>query len=184
MGRNRVIDRDKVLDAAEQVVAGQGAAGLTFEAVARAAGITKGGVQSCFGTKDALIEAIFNRWGRSYDQVYDRMVARDSSGLGRVQAHVVASSRSDKLANAKSASLTVALALAGEHAADLRAWYRSRIEGLDLSDPASRRALCRFLAVEGAFMLRYLELLDLTDEEWDGIFNDLSAGDPLGTAGE
>ena len=54
-GRPRSIDRDKVLDAAEGIVAAEGAAGLTFDAVARAAGITKGGVQYCFGTKDKLI---------------------------------------------------------------------------------------------------------------------------------
>lgn len=45
-GRPRTIDRDKVLDAAEAIVSRVGASGLTFEAVARAAGITKGGVQS------------------------------------------------------------------------------------------------------------------------------------------
>ena len=61
-GRPRSIDRDKVLDAAEGIVAAEGAAGLTFDAVARAAGITKGGVQYCFGTKDKLIEAMIDRW--------------------------------------------------------------------------------------------------------------------------
>lgn len=63
MGRQRSIDRDKVLDAAEEIVATQGAAGLTIDAVAKAMGISKGGVQYCFGSKDALIDAMFDRWG-------------------------------------------------------------------------------------------------------------------------
>lgn len=57
MGRQRSIDRDKVLDIAEEIVATQGAAGLTIDAVAKAMGISKGGVQYCFGSKDALIDA-------------------------------------------------------------------------------------------------------------------------------
>ncbi|MGQ3294545.1 MAG: TetR/AcrR family transcriptional regulator, partial [Shinella sp.] len=60
-GRPRSIDRDKVLDAAESIVVESGAAGLSFEAVARAAGITKGGVQYCFGTKENLIRAMIER---------------------------------------------------------------------------------------------------------------------------
>lgn len=63
MGRQRSIDRDKVLDTAEEIVATQGAAGLTIDAVAKAMGISKGGVQYCFGSKDALIDAMFDRWG-------------------------------------------------------------------------------------------------------------------------
>src|SRR5690606_31627342 len=54
-GRPRTIDRDKVLDAAEAVVMRAGAAGLTIDAVAREAGITKGGVQYAFGSKENLI---------------------------------------------------------------------------------------------------------------------------------
>ncbi|CAI1250325.1 transcriptional repressor BetI [Serratia liquefaciens] len=59
MGRQRSIDRDKVLDVAEEIVATQGAAGLTIDSVARAMGISKGGVQYCFGSKDAMIDAMF-----------------------------------------------------------------------------------------------------------------------------
>lgn len=63
MGRQRTIDRDKVLDAAENIVLNQGAAALTIDAVAKSMGISKGGVQYCFGNKDALIDAMFERWG-------------------------------------------------------------------------------------------------------------------------
>ncbi|SQI41513.1 Uncharacterised protein [Serratia plymuthica] len=41
MGRQRSIDRDKVLDAAEEIVANQGAAGLTIDSVAKAMGSPK-----------------------------------------------------------------------------------------------------------------------------------------------
>ena len=85
MGRRRTIDRDQLLDAAEAVIAREGAAGLTIDAVAKEMGITKGGVQYCFGTKDALIDAIFERINFSpvpngdLDKLSGR-VARDSVG--------------------------------------------------------------------------------------------------------
>lgn len=62
MGRQRIIDREKVLEAAEEIVINQGATALTIDAVAKAMGISKGGVQYCFGNKDALIDAMFERW--------------------------------------------------------------------------------------------------------------------------
>lgn len=66
-GRPRRIDRDKVLDAAEALVLRAGAAALSFDAVAREAGITKGGVQYAFGTRDKLIRAMLTRWGAAFD---------------------------------------------------------------------------------------------------------------------
>ena len=67
VGRPRSIDRDKVLDAAEALVTEKGAAELSFESVARAAGITKSGVQYCFGTKENLIRSMIERWGASFE---------------------------------------------------------------------------------------------------------------------
>ncbi|VEA73956.1 Bacterial regulatory proteins, tetR family [Serratia rubidaea] len=51
MGRQRSIDRDRVLDAAEEIIATQGASGLTIDSVAKAMGISKGGVQYCFAVR-------------------------------------------------------------------------------------------------------------------------------------
>ncbi len=67
MGRPRTIDRDKVLEAAEAIVLREGATALTFEAVAKASGITKGGLQYCFGTKDDLVAALVERWMTAMD---------------------------------------------------------------------------------------------------------------------
>lgn len=53
-----------------------GAAGLTFDAAAKAAGITKGGVQYCFGTKSNLIRAMIARWGDTFE---DRVLERAGS---------------------------------------------------------------------------------------------------------
>jgi AcrR family transcriptional regulator len=53
--------RDRLLDAAEQVVAGAGVSNLTLDAVAREAGVSKGGLLYHFPSKATLITAIVER---------------------------------------------------------------------------------------------------------------------------
>ncbi len=175
MGRRRTIDRDQLLDAAEAVIAREGAAGLTIDAVAKEMGITKGGVQYCFGTKDALIDAIFERWGKAYDSLFEAVAGKQPTPLTRVRAHAEATQRSDELSSSKAAALMAALIQTPEHLEGSNQWYRSRLEGLDLSAPEGRRARLAFLAVEGAFMLRYFRLMDIGQEEWDSMLDDVRA---------
>jgi len=72
-GRPRSIDRDHVLDMAEKIVTEGGIVALTMDAVAQASGVTKGGVQYCFGNKDGLLKAMIERWGDRFD---DQVTAR------------------------------------------------------------------------------------------------------------
>lgn len=61
MGRERVIDQQAVLDAAERVVGRDGAANLTIDAVAKEAGINKASVLYDHKSKQALVEAVVDR---------------------------------------------------------------------------------------------------------------------------
>ena len=53
--------RDRILDAAEQLVATQGASNLTLDAVAQAAGVSKGGLLYHYPNKEALLAAMIER---------------------------------------------------------------------------------------------------------------------------
>src|SRR5690606_6159457 len=139
---------------------------------AKAAGITKGGVQYCFANKDALIDALFERWGAAYDRIFAQVAGPEGSPLDKVRAHVAATRRVDE-ASAKSASLLAALAQTPEHLASTRLWYRERIAKLDASTPQGRRARLAFLATEGAFMLRFFGFMDIDEAEWESMFEDL-----------
>lgn len=131
MGRRRTIDRDHLLDAAEAVIAREGAAGLTIDAVAKEMGITKGGVQYCFGTKDALIDAIFERWGKAYDSLFEAVAGKQPTPLTRVRAHAEATQRSDELSSSKAA----ALIQTPEHLEGSNQWYRSRLKAWTCPHP-------------------------------------------------
>ncbi|WP_459176225.1 TetR/AcrR family transcriptional regulator [Ewingella americana] len=175
MGRQRSIDRDKVLDAAEEIVATQGAAGLTIDSVAKAMGISKGGVQYCFGNKNALIDAMFERWGKAYDNVFEQIAGDSPSPLTRVQAHMQATRDSDQISSGKAAALMATLIQTPEHLESSREWYRSRIDGLDLTSEQGKKARLAFLATEGAFMLRFFGLMDINEQEWNEMFGDIES---------
>ncbi|HEF8772697.1 TetR/AcrR family transcriptional regulator [Providencia manganoxydans] len=174
MGRQRTIDRDKVLDAAEDIVIKQGAAALTIDAVAKSMGISKGGVQYCFGNKEALIDAMFDRWSYSYDQIFNREIEKDDSPENRINAHRLATYEHDKTAIAKGAALMASLLQTPEYLESTRTWYRDRLRNLDTSTDQGKRARLMFLATEGAFILRYFGLMDIDDNEWQEMFRDMS----------
>ena len=173
MGRSRSIDRDKVLDVAEEIVRRQGATALTFDAVAKAAGITKGGLQYCFGSKDGLIAALVDRWMTAFDAEVARSTAADANGLEHVRGYVVASSRVDEATQTKMAGMLVTLLQSPEHLQRVRAWYAAWIGKFDPASEAGRKARTAFFAAEGAFFLRSLGLVEMDQAGWDGDFDDI-----------
>ncbi|MFC3630381.1 TetR family transcriptional regulator [Paracoccus angustae] len=173
MARPRSIDREKLLDAAEGIMHRQGAAALTIDALARACGITKGGVQYTLGTKDDIIDALFARWNRDYEAKFAAIAGADADPLQRLRAHVAATRQADDLSMTKAASLMAGLMQTPEHLGSTQGWYRDRLAGLDAGTPEGRRARLAFLACEGAFLLHFLRFMPLEDAEWDAVFRDI-----------
>ena len=173
MGRYQAVDRDSVLDAAEMLVRTRGIAALTIDAVAKAAGISKGGVQSSFGTKDQLIAAMYERWGTEFDAEVARLAGDVPFPLARLRAHVEVTYRTDKAEGDRAAGLMASLLNAPEHLTLSQEWYASRLDGIDVSTPEGRRARLAFLANEGAFMLRCFGFMKMSEREWREMFADI-----------
>jgi AcrR family transcriptional regulator len=72
------------LDAAEAVVARQGIANLTLDAVAAEAGMSKGGLMYYFPSKDRLVEALVTRSAESWRAYYTEAYERTPEGPGRM----------------------------------------------------------------------------------------------------
>ncbi|MDB6178394.1 TetR/AcrR family transcriptional regulator [Paracoccus sp. Z330] len=175
-GRPRSIDRDKVLDAAEQLVVTTGASALSFDAVAKAAGITKGGVQYAFGTRDRLIQAMITRWGDAFDADVAARTGPDPEPRALIRGHLEATRDADDAENSRSAAMMTALLQHPGQLSDTRAWYNARLDRLDLTDPDDRRMALAFLAGEGAFLLAAFGLIDLTETQWKALFDDMISG--------
>ncbi|WP_210529938.1 TetR/AcrR family transcriptional regulator [Rubellimicrobium arenae] len=74
--------RRALLDAAARIAVEQGAPGITVQAVAEAAGVTKGGLFHHFPNKQALIEAMFADVLEQLDREIDAHMAQDQDPHG------------------------------------------------------------------------------------------------------
>ncbi|GAB4424334.1 MAG: TetR/AcrR family transcriptional regulator [Chloroflexi bacterium OHK40] len=66
--------RARLLDAASTVVLQHGLAGLTLDAVARAAGVSKGGLLHHYPSKEALIHGLFAHLLDEFDREVERAI--------------------------------------------------------------------------------------------------------------
>ncbi|OYR22703.1 TetR/AcrR family transcriptional regulator [Brucella thiophenivorans] len=174
-GRPRSIDRDHVLDMAEKIVAEGGIVALTMDAVAQASGVTKGGVQYCFGNKDGLMKAMIERWGDRFDDQVALRKQDRSGAIAHIAAHIGITRESDAEDDSRFAAMMASLVPNSHYLDETRAWYRKQWDGLDVSTPEGRKARLAFIANEGAFLLRSFNFFELTQEEWQSIFNDIEA---------
>lgn len=179
MGRRPTIDREALLDAADQVIAKVGVINLTIDAVAREAGVSKGGVLYSFGTKDALIEAMLKRAGASYERLVEAyLVGHPDEAQAPASAHIDANHREDRLASIRASALLASLVRSPDYQSEIQGYYEELFGKIDTRTEAGRRARTAMLASEGAFLLRGLGLIDIADDAWDDIFADIQATVP------
>jgi len=173
MARPRTIDRERLLDAAESVVASGRIAGLTFGSVAAASGVPKASVQSAFGTRESMIDAMLERWLQREQQRFGRAAGARPSARKRMRAHIQTTEEEE--AGTRMATLLAALAGSGDQSASTAAWYASRIGTLTAKTAEQRRLRIAFLAAEGAFYIRHLVGFPIDDRLWHDLFKDLRA---------
>ncbi|MGE0416652.1 MAG: TetR/AcrR family transcriptional regulator [Acetobacteraceae bacterium] len=76
--------RTRILDAAETLVRTHGVAGLTLDAAAQAAKVSKGGLLYHFASKEALLDALLKRLAAFIAEDFEAGVAEQPEGPGRV----------------------------------------------------------------------------------------------------
>ncbi|WP_085477436.1 TetR/AcrR family transcriptional regulator [Rathayibacter oskolensis] len=69
--------RDRVLDAFEELLTEQGERSATLDAVARSAGVSKGGLLYHFPSKDALVDGLLERLDERLEEDIDRIRTSD-----------------------------------------------------------------------------------------------------------
>jgi AcrR family transcriptional regulator len=101
--------RGALFDAAEAVVARQGFANLTLDAVAAEAGMSKGGLLHHFRTKDRLVEGLVTRAAENWRACWMGSYEKASEGPGRMTRALLkhclsdAKSRTEQLRRSSSA---------------------------------------------------------------------------------
>lgn len=170
MGRKPIITRDGLLTIAEDIVNAEGAQALTIDALAKAAGISKGGVQYSFSSKDDLIKGLVDRWTTQFDVLVDDI---ESAGpIAFVRSYIAAMRSSQGAIDAKMAGLMIAYMQNPQNRMYTAEWYRSILDKMG-NAPEARAARTAFLAVEGLFTLRIWGVDDGVD--WQSQLDDIEA---------
>lgn len=174
MGRKPSIDKAALLEAAEQIILERGASALSFDAIAKAAGVSKGGVQGVFKTKAELLQALYDHLDSGFEERFTQSKAMTHSA---VQAYVKAVGSAESVVNQRVVALSLAVTQETEGRECLRQWYADAFRSLSTATESQRRDILRLCALEGALMLRYMNLLPLTEEDWARVFTDLLPDD-------
>jgi AcrR family transcriptional regulator len=157
----RASSRQHILDVAAQIASDQGASQLTIDAVAKRAGISKGGVMYHFGSKDELLSALVDRVTQ---MALTRMSENEARFGDRIcpmlDALIDEGLRNDPAEQTLFSGLLGAVAnnptLAAPAAKAYSAMYR-RLESMDAMAP---NALAVSLALDGLLFLRLLKLVE------------------------
>lgn len=153
--------RERIIDAAEQVVIEYGARHLTFDAVACKAGVSRGGLLYHFPDKEALLKGML-----------DRLVERGAAHRARKRAELVAGTEREIVAHvlsfleeddkAKRAHAAALFAAGADNLGLLvpfKEEYRKLMDDVTRDGLSFERAAVITLATDG---LRLLELLSIS----------------------
>lgn len=176
MGRSRKVEREALLDAAQEVILSGGAAGLTIEAVAAKLGVGKATVLYDFKTKHSLVRAILERQLDAEDDRLDSLGASlcdrpDAAVQGWIRAAQRPLSEQDR---------SLGMGLIAELASDRdlnavsRQFLRRRMADIIGSASSPRGATLAFLAVEGLKILDYLGMHRWSPDEVEAIIEDIT----------
>lgn len=139
--------RQKLLDCAAQILVDRGLANLTVQAVADAAGVTKGGLLHHFASKQKLTEALFAEKLRSLDAEIDASMAADPVAYGRfTRAYVRSTLRVGQTGPCPCAALSVSTLVDPALRQAWRDWYSARLQRHRDTDGAPELQLVRYAA--------------------------------------
>ncbi|GAC1453198.1 MAG: hypothetical protein PVS2B3_04210 [Steroidobacteraceae bacterium] len=160
--------RERLLDAAERAVIEMGAGHLTLDAVAKLAGVSKGGLLHHFPSKDSLLEAMLERFLNGIDTQVAARVARRGGPPTRLEEF---RQRVRLLLEMSPARRPIGAALIAASAdkpalmAHCRTVYRELLDELDDLPGGFERAALVLLAVDGLLLGELLQLSPYTSGE-------------------
>lgn len=175
MGRTRVIDRDHLLDAAEAVVARDGAARLTLESVAAQAGVSKASVVYDHKSKQTLIGALVGR-ALERDNAFNQAAAEQLDAVdARVIRGRIAAAANPLPPQQRAVALTLCAALAQDASLrqSMQANQAAVIEALQRDAAEPRNALLAYLALEGLKLLESLDFHTFPRAERDRLLTEI-----------
>lgn len=173
VARYKKLNQDALLDAAEAVIREKGAHALSIGTVAAAANVSRGGIQSAFGSKEELVKALFKRWEFELETLIDQIRSESVGDCDSMDIFLKAS-REIHLSNPqRNAAMMTLMAQSEEHRQWARNWIFSKMGDIDVSTPEGKQCRLKLLLFEGLFVMKSIRIVELSDQEWLEIFDDL-----------
>lgn len=152
--------RQTLLDCATKLALEHGLAAVSLQAVASAAGVTKGGLFHHFPNKQALIEAVFDGMMENLDREIDEELEKDTGGHGTFTRAYVRTLFADRALNNSPWSAQTMTVLADPYSKSLwHRWMKDRLVRHAATDAGTRLEIVR-LAADGAWLSHVLRLDD------------------------
>ena len=174
MSRNRRICPNDVLDAAERVVLKSGSSGLSIDAVAKEAGISKSQVVYDHKTKSGLLEALVDRQLQRDGDFVKESVASCSETqhpelFGRIKAAATGWEEAERaVCMAVSASLS-----SDDRLQELmRQWQQNDLNAIK-AGPKPRAALVAYMALSGFSCMELFGFHKWSDEDREALLSDI-----------
>ena len=168
--------RDTILAAAEAVVVRAGTGQLTLDAVAAAAGISKGGLLHRFPSKEALLEALVTRQIERHEATIQEVRATLPDTPGKeLCAYILAAWRDAADTKRVCSAFLAAAANEPKLLAPVRADYRARLAEMAATatggDLARAAVVC--LATDGLWLMELMHISPLDPRERDAVIAEL-----------
>ncbi|WP_246499081.1 TetR/AcrR family transcriptional regulator [Microvirga soli] len=169
--RGRKSSREKILDAAAELVSEIGSGRLTLETVAERAGLSKGGLLYNFHTKEALLQAMVQRL---VDEVAaERETLRVQAEPGRNLEARLCTAALLKLRRGRMREVASGLLAASAENPHLlkpvREVIKATLENLKVTSDDLDAALVGWLAIEGLNSLEMHDLSPFSEDEHERI---------------
>ena len=168
--------RERILEAAERVVGDVGAARLTLDSVAQAAGVSKGGLLYHFPSKEVLLCALAKRYVETMSECVEQAKTDLGETGGRdLKACIVGIL--EQQPRAKMRGMGAALLAAAANDLTLLEVIRERIaqymQQIESSNVDFARAAIVTLAIDGLMMRESLRISSFTDEQRERVVQQL-----------
>ncbi|UXS01323.1 TetR/AcrR family transcriptional regulator [Agrobacterium tumefaciens] len=166
MGRIRKIMKDDILDAAERVVVKLGAAGLSIDAVAQEAGVSKSTVVYDHKSKSALLEALIDRrMHQELERQAELVAAAKDTPHPELYGRITAAERVvDDVERAVAIAISASMSSEEKIQQQMREWTQTDLDAIS-KGPKPKAALMAYLALCGFCVTEFFGFHQWSDEE-------------------
>ena len=165
MAKDPLETKRKLLEAASLVVKEKGVTGLTLEAVAKQANVSKGGLLYHYPNKQALLKAMILHLDENFERAIAKQIEESEGKMTWLEAYVAMSFDPQHSQIAESAGMLVAIANDLSLLEPLAERYQLLQEQLEASNIDSDLANIIRLAADGLWFTELFQISPLTESK-------------------